>query len=318
MTAAEKQKHKSGKGNINSFVFFLILATLFWVLTKFSKQYEQDVQAQLEYINIPANAVISEDGISTVPLRLSASGFEFLYYKLSKPKITIDLTRLEPDNNTRWMISKQGLENLATLQLKHSVDLLSERSNLELPIRSLGQKRVPVLANIAYTFKEGYSYVKPLRITPDSVTVIGPENSLAQVNALETVAASFDGVDEAISGSLELLLPDTVDKLKLDPSQVEYSMEVQEFIENELSVPITLIGSDEVRGIQLFPSSVTVRYTINFSDYKKVQAGDFKVICDLSKVEEGANFLIPELIEAPAGARRLSLSPTQVEFIAIQ
>ncbi|WP_435578003.1 CdaR family protein [Gilvibacter sp.] len=318
MTAAEKQKRKSGKGNINSFVFFLILATLFWVLTKFSKQYEQDVDAQLEYTNIPANAVISEDGVNSVPLRLKASGFEFLYYKLSKPKITLDLTRLEPDTSARWMISKQGLENLATLQLKHQVELQMEKSNIELPIRTLGQKRVPVIANISYTFKEGYSYTEPLGITPDSVTVIGPENSLKQVTALETAAASFDEVDEAISGSLEILLPDTVDKLKVDPGEVNYSMEVQEFIENQVTVPITLIGSDEVRGIQLFPSAVTVRYTINFSDYKNVQASDFKVICDLSKIEEGANFLVPELVEAPAGARRLSLSPNQVEFIAIQ
>jgi hypothetical protein len=317
MTAAERQKHKSGKGNINSFVFFLILATLFWVLTKFSKQYQQDIQAEVEFVNMPANTMVS-DAASTIPIRVSASGFEFLYYKLSKPKLSIDLSTISPNEQARWTISKQNLENLATIQLKHPVTVLTDKSSLELPLRDLGQRRVAVQARVDYTFKEGYSYLAPLAISPDSVTVIGPENQILKVTNLLTEAASFKELDEGIEGTLKINLPKELSGVKVDPEEVTYRMEVQEFIENEVLVPITLVGNDQQQGIQLFPSSVTVRYTINFSDYKSVQPADFKVVCDLSKVEPGGKYLIPELIDFPEGARRLSISPDQIEFIAIQ
>lgn len=318
MTAADKQKRKYGKGNLNSFIFFLILATLFWVLTKFSKEYEQDMVAQMEFINLPDNAVIGNDINTQLPLRLEASGFEFFYYKLRKPVITIDLAQLSPDENSRWSLSKSILESQATAQFKHPVTIQLTDTEITLPLQALSSKKVAVLPAVDYNFKEGFSSLEPLEIKPDSVTLIGPASLLNTIESVKTELREFNGLDENIEGELEIALPDNENQLKVSPAKVSYSMQVQEFIENELTVPITLIGNETGQGIQLFPSSVKVRYTINFAQYKNVKASDFKVVCDLSKAADGNNVLSPELILSPEGAQNLSFSPKEVEFIVIQ
>ena len=318
MTAAVKQKRKNGKGNLNSFIFFLILATLFWVLTKFSKEYEQDLVAQLEFVNLPEDAVIGSDADSQLPLRMETSGFEFLYYKLRKPVLSIDVSQLSPDENSQWSLPKSTLEAQATAQFNHPVRILRTEDEIRLPLQALASKKVAVIPAVDYSFKEGYSSLDSFQIEPDSVLLIGPEAQLKSINSINTEAIEFNNLEEDISGELNIALPDGDSQLKVSPQKVSYKMQIQEFIENELTVPITLVGNDEELGIQLFPSSVKVRYTINFAQYKNVQASDFKVICDLSKAAEGSNLLSPELVNFPEGAQNLSLSPKEVEFILIQ
>lgn len=317
MTAAEKNKKLSKRGNLNSFIFFLILATLFWVLTKFSKEYEQDLNAQLELVNMPADVVVSGDINEEVPLRMKASGFEFLLFKFKKPKITVDVSTLQASPDSLWRVQKTALEGMASEQFKHQVTVNLNGSDLELPLKALSSKRIAITPAIEYNFKEGYSSMEPLSISPDSVTVVGPVNLLEQIEALRTEYKQFNDIDSDIEGEIEIALPDAFAGVKIAPEKVSYTMNVQEFIENEVTVPISLLNSDQ-QGIQLFPSTVKVRYTINFSEYKNVSASDFKVVCDLAKAVEGSNQLSPELVAFPEGAQNLSISPKEVEFILIQ
>jgi hypothetical protein len=71
--------------------FFLLLATVFWVLTKFSKQYTATASATIHYLNIPEATQIKDDNLKKIDFNLTTSGFEFLYYKFKKPIIDIDL-----------------------------------------------------------------------------------------------------------------------------------------------------------------------------------------------------------------------------------
>lgn len=318
MSAADKKKLKTSRGDLNSFLFFLILATLFWVLTKFSKEYEQDLSAQMEFTSLPDNAVINKGANTAIPLRLEASGFEFLYYKIKKPVVTIDLADIDPGPDAQWKLPKTSIESQASQQFNHQVTVSVPQTEITLPIQLLAKRKVAVIPAVELNFKDGYSSLNELKITPDSVMVIGPEGMISSMESIKTEAREFKGLDADIEGELAIALPDGGEQLKVTPERISYSLDVQEFIENELTVPITLVGNEDNLAIQLFPSAVKVRYTVNFDQYKNVSAEDFEVICDLSKAAEGSNLLTPELITYPEGVQKLSFSPKEVEFIVIQ
>ena len=61
--------------------FFLLLATVFWVLTKFSRQYTATAKATIHYLNIPEATQIKDDNLKKIDFNLTTSGFEFLYYR---------------------------------------------------------------------------------------------------------------------------------------------------------------------------------------------------------------------------------------------
>lgn len=320
MSSAAKQHHsfkRFNKGNLNSFIFFLILAALFWVLTKFSKEYTQDVKAQLEFINVPEDAVIGGNTDRELPLRMEASGFDFLFYQIRRPVITVDVSDLNPGQDSIWTISKAQLEIQAEQLFNHPVEITLKESEIKLPLLALGKRTVPVVPAVTLEFKEGYAALAPMELQPDSITLIGPVKVLDQLLEIYTEQEVLANLDAAVSGELKLELPDSIGQVKMVPDKVSYQLDVEEFIENEMMVPLTLIGNEENLGIQLFPSAVKVRYTINFGRYKNIQASDFKVVCDLSKAT-GGNLLSPQLVAYPEGAQNVSFLPEAVEFIVIQ
>ena len=83
------KNYKNSK--VKWFLFFLFLATIFWVLTKFSREFTTTLQARINYENIPETAALSEKNINSIAFDLTANGFEILFYKFKKPTIDVEV-----------------------------------------------------------------------------------------------------------------------------------------------------------------------------------------------------------------------------------
>ena len=69
---SENTKNKNPK--IKSFLFFLLLATLFWFLTKFSRDSEATLTTTLDYINIPDSVIVTNDNVKEITFDVSGNG----------------------------------------------------------------------------------------------------------------------------------------------------------------------------------------------------------------------------------------------------
>lgn len=318
MAARKLNVTSINRGNLRSFIFFLFLATLFWFLTKFSKEYAADVTTTVAFLNIPEGTIVQENAQQEVPLNLEASGFEFLFYKLKMPKIPVDLSTINPDENGNWRLNKSQIEALATKAFKHPVRAQLPESGISLALDALGKRKVPVKANLDFVLEDGFAVVDSLIIHPDSITFIGPKIQLQGISLAQTEFKELTAVNKDVEGQLSIQIPNGVKQLKATPEQVNYSLKVAEFIETELLIPISLVNVPDGANIKLFPSTIKVTYRINFDDYKKVSASDFKIICDFEQVAPNSNIVIPELVTQPEAASQVNLATSQVEFIYIQ
>ncbi len=319
MSATGKSRIKGvNKGDLNSFIFFLLLATLLWGLTKFSKEYASDVTTTITYLNVPEGTMVKDKSDQQVSLNLEASGFEFMFYRLKTPKVVIDLSKINPDSNNNWTISKLDFEDLASQSFNHKVTAKIPESGLRLGLDALGKRTVPVRSALVFNLQKGYALVDSLIFEPDSITFIGPKNDLLELEVALTESKTFNQVDKDQSGTVKIQMPEGLEQITTVPENIIYSLQVDEFVEAELLIPITLINAPEDANIKLFPSSIKVKYIINFKDYKSVTADSFSIICDFSQVAAGSNIVIPELNQQPKQARQVSLATSQVEFIFIQ
>ena len=71
-----KKTFKSIK--LNMFFFFLLLAVIFWALTKFSKENTAKITANLAYNNVPNNYLLAEENISEIRVEITSNGGDFV------------------------------------------------------------------------------------------------------------------------------------------------------------------------------------------------------------------------------------------------
>jgi len=197
-----KKKYKTLK--IKTFLFFLLLALVFWVLTKFSKESTATIGAHLVYTNLPASISISPNSTQEVSFDVSANGFQFLSYKMESPTIDIDISKYYETGDTLVLISNSELTKIISSQL----DINTRVNNLsidELEIRldTFISKKVAVVFISEITYAEGYRLVDIPILTPDSVTVSGPSEMIDRIVVIPTKNYVKKGVSETIIETID-------------------------------------------------------------------------------------------------------------------
>ncbi|MEP2935079.1 MAG: hypothetical protein ABJM06_05140 [Gilvibacter sp.] len=308
---------KKTKGKLNSFLIFLGLSLLLWFLTKFSKEITNDVQGQLHLVGIPEGNMLMGEDLIPVRIQMQGTGFDYLYYAFNKPKIEVDVASSAIENNGTWVLPRIEVNSLASQQLSQDAEVQLPSNGLPITLEILATKKVAVKIMADVSYEEGFSPIDSYYVVPDSVTVSGPSSVIDTLSIVETERKAYVNVSQDLDDILLLSVGED-SNLNVNPDTVEFSLSVAEFIEDSRVIPIEVINVPPDTDVQLFPSSVTISYVIDFDNYKKILASDFKVVCDLSKASEDANLLAPELIRYPKTAKNVTMNTAQVEFIIIQ
>jgi YbbR domain-containing protein len=300
---------------LKSFLFFLLLATLFWVLTKFSKHYTATTTARLNYTNIPNLTLLADDNPKQIGFDLSTSGFEFLYFKLKSPEIDIDVARYFEEGQTEVTVPKLELVKLISSHLKTSLDVrnLSPES-LRIQLDKIETKRVPVIANVDFTFKDGFKTVDSLVIVPDSVSIAGPSVALDTIYYVETVETSEKGIDKSISRKIAVHGFNDP-KISVSPVEVNISLQVAEFSQKKMTLPISVINAPERTVVKLLPNVITIVFNVAMEDFQTITENDFEVVCDYSERNSEENFMVPKIVKSPDDVTNIELEPKKIDFL---
>ena len=106
------KKHKNLK--VKRFLFFLLLAAIFWVLTKFSREFTATMVAKIQYENVPENAALSEGNLKSITFDLTANGFEILFYKFKRPTIDLQINKYYNKEKDHFIITKSELNRMVS------------------------------------------------------------------------------------------------------------------------------------------------------------------------------------------------------------
>ncbi len=306
-----QRNYKASK--VKMFLFFLLLALIFWFLTKFSNESTATVNGYLSYTNLPEAVMVGKDNLSEVSFDVSATGFQFLSYKLNEPTIDIDISSRYSQGDSLVTITNSELIKIISEQLDNNT-LVRNTSLAELNISLdvLSQKKVNVALVNEMSFKEGFRLLGPVTITPDSVVVSGPSSALESLENVITTTFNAKNVASNVDEQLLLLLPD---ELQTSTKEVRITATVEEFSQKKLAIPIEVINLPEEVNIKLIPNEVTLSFDAAMSRFNLITASDFRLICDYSIISEGENFMVPRLTDEPNGIYHVEIDPKRVEYL---
>jgi len=316
MTKEPRSKVK--KGELKMFLLFLLVAFLLWFLTKFSKDYIDDVTVKIEYVNFPSNQMLTKNNTNEMLFNIEASGFEFLYYSFKKPIIQIDVSKYVKNNNNIWLVEKQDVSKILSNYFKANIIEKNSVQEIILDLDERISKMIPIQHLIEISYKKGFYPLDSIKLVPDSVLVSGSKSLINAIGTIYTETSNLANIFEEMDSKIALNVSSLSENIEFNILEVNYSQTIEEFTQAEMIIPIELINVAENLIVQLFPSTLKVSYLINFENFKEITENDFKIICDFAEANENTNYLIPKLIKSPDMVINISLEPTKVDYIIIK
>jgi len=310
-----KKKRKYQSGKIRTFLLFLFLACIIWVLTKFSKELSASVSARLVYVELPANSVLAEGNPGSITFDMTGTGYDFLLYKIKPLQIEVEVDRYYQEQKDEVLVDNSELVRLIARALDGKKGIRNLSINqLRVDLDKVAQKRVPVKALTDLAYREGFRPLASPGLTPDSVTLSGPAEKLRSVDSLTTEKLVRDNVDTDISASL-LIRTELPEGLTVTPKEVELFLEVEEYSPKSLSIPVQLINAPDGLDLKLVPATVNLSFDIPISLFNEVDEADFQIVCDYLKRNEEENFMLPELVEKHENAVNLVLGHNKIDYL---
>lgn len=307
------RNYKSTK--VKLFLFFLFLAMIFWVLTKFSREFTTTMDAKIKYENLPETATLSSNNATNITFDLTANGFEILFYKFKKPKVVIDVSKYYTKEKKTFVISKTELLRKVSSNFNRNLAVKNLSVNqLNVHLDPIILKKVRVLAKTKISFKNGFKATDSVKVVPDSVTISGPTGSLKEIDYVETEVLTLGEVEQSISETAKIVSP-SKEIVTINPKEVKVKIPVAEFSQGQFTLPVEVVNLPPDVNIKLIQSTVTVTFDISVKDFPDVSKNNFRVVCDYSKRNQNENFMLPVLEKKPTGALNIEFDPQKIDFL---
>jgi len=301
------------KGKFNVFLIFLILAISTSLVGKLTSSYDKDILFKIVVTDQPSDKVIFNKSHDSVMLKLRGYGFSLAKYYLKTPELKISTKKLKEFKNAYLWNQKENL-NDTRLNFDSSVEILtiSDDSIFLYFDQYISQKKY-IKANVSVNFDSGFDNFKSPILSNDSVSILGPKDVVTKISLVETETVKLNNVDSDISIELNLLKPG-FDNLSLDLSSVSFNLDVDQYTEETVSVPVNIISNNETE-FNYYPKEILIKYFISIEDYKKTSPLDFRIDCVF---DDSQNYLIPELTKKPDYIKNARLSSNQIQLIILE
>ncbi len=308
-----KQKYRASK--IKSFFFFLLLALVFWVLTKFSEESTAFVNSNLAFTNLPNSVSIAPETSSEVAFTIAANGFQLLSYKLKAPTITIDLSKYYNAGDTLVSISDSELIKIISTQIDNNSGVRNlSVDRLKVYLDVIVSKKVPVNLVSDITFKEGYKLVGAIILKPDSILVSGPSTAVSEVSSITSEIFVLRNISEPTEASVGLLIPKN-SNITLSQSMVELQVEVAEFTQKRMTIPVEVINVPADVTLKLIPESIIISFDVSVNGFSNISERDFRIVCDFATRSIEEPIMVPKLIQQPDGLEHFEWSTKKIEYL---
>lgn len=296
------------------FLFFLLISTFLWVLTKFSKQYSSTVTVNIEYTNLPENTLLS-DAPKTMSANLTANGFEFLYYRIKPPKTDINLNRYYKEGASSITIDREAIQMELFKDLEREATLSdASRKSIEVQLDRIANKEVPILIDAQIELQKGFRQVDSITINPSRVIVSAPSQVLDSIEYVYTTKWEAKNVNRNLEKKLKLKVP-KYEKTFLDLDETEASIKVKEYTQKNIQVPLTVVNKPNNITLMLIPEMISLAVDVDIEAFNNIGADDFVVVCDYNKRNEEDGVLYAKLRTFPDQVYNVKLSETAIDYL---
>ena len=314
----------SSKRKLLTFLFFFVLASVLWFLNSLNQYYKTTVKLAILLENPPKEKAILKKNIRTLYIKVHGYGYELLRYTLTsklKP-LTINLSKIalqpiKPGDTKHYYFLTSEIEKQISSQLSQKIKILDIKPDtLFLNFITLYSKIVGVKSRITIKYQKQFINKTPVKITPTTVKVLGPSYILDTLKYVETQKVVFNNVHSNIDTLINLVSPP---KVKLTPNQIKLSVQVEQYTEVSIQVPLHALNVPPNYSLKLFPNQITIKYLVGFSNYNKISPANFFAAVNYFDLKNNPGDKLPvHIIHAPKQIYSYQYTPAVVDYILEQ
>lgn len=308
------QKASMDKGRTKFFLSFLLLSFVFWFITKFSKEYTEVMQFQLELSDLPASITPILKRNPQIEVTLKASGFQFLYYQFVDNGLSVDMKNTSFKGGTASLPLAAQFQSLQEQLLGDTQILNFFPSTLEFDYQIQASKRIPVLPP-NFDMDIGYA-VTAVRFSPDSIDLIGPQEVINDINGYTPKNFS----NQKIRANMEqyISIAPLKEQTFFEQNRILMQVEVDRFSERSFLLPIETDNLPPDKVYKFFPNHVTVTFLAPLKQLKNISQDDFKLGVNPSDLNTINTKIQLNVLSAPENIINLRWDPKEVDYLLRQ
>jgi YbbR domain-containing protein len=300
------------KRRIHIVISTILIGAFLWLSTNLNEQYQITVAAPLTIEEVPAEMAVRTPVPRVVQLKFRGDGWR-LAGLLLRPdiRLRVPLYSLPPGNQI--ITINDVLERVSLSPGVQLVGMNPDTVALLLDHRAL--KRVPVIPEIAVTFREGYGQVGNVMLSPESVTVSGAAALLDSIDRWPATVTRFDDVKAPVEEDVPLAeSPDFL--LEFSPPTVRVRINVQQFAEKVFSgLAVELHSLPSNRDVIFIPPKIEIVARGGIRQLAGILPVDFQVSVEYDRIVADTTGTIEPDINTPQGVQVVVRRPERVQYI---
>ena len=299
------------------YLFFVAISVLLWFLNKLNHEYTIEVARTVLLDNTPFGLRVVDAEHNKVTYRIKGHGYALMSYRgwaYTSPihiNYRDSLRRFSSFHLNGATLSRQDLSNLLSRHLPPDLQLIDVVSDsLSFQFGWQIEKRIPVHANLSYTLADQCMLVKPIELSQDSIDVIGTEDRLDRLLAIETPPTHLGILATSITTTLPLVLP-----IGISASQnaVDVALTIEQYTEKTLRVPITVRNDTDSLHLKLVPTTVDVVCNVPISYYDSLNNNSLHFWTQLDSLQQFPHLQV-QFAPIPYYVRNLRFHPMYVGY----
>lgn len=265
-----------------TFFFFLVLSTIFWLMTALNETYEREIGVPAYLVNIPKNVVVTSDMEDTVRVTVRDKGFALLAYTYGEGirPINVNFQSAITRQSGYGVVSSQELMKMINQRFSGSSKIVQVKPDRLDFHYNYGLSRQVSVKMSGHVVPGKSFYLARTRFWPEKVTVYGSKQALDSLRFVKTVPINITNFNDTVLRTVAL---ETIKGVKIVPNTVRIGLYPDILTEENIEVPITAINMPEGKVLRTFPQRVTVNFIVGASMFRSISSEQFAVVVDYKR-----------------------------------
>ena len=241
------------------------LSMLLWVFVVSENEYTMIMDLPIEARNLSVQKAHKEEVPSYASVKIIGSGRDlfkaFVLRPFSNFKLVLDLEGISKDYEFILNEYFEKFPQKVVLPLNYNISFVEVvyPNRVKISLDEFRSKNIPVFSNVIFNTQPGLTIVGDKILEPEFIEIAGPEEELALINHLETLADTIV-VDNGIF-EFDIKVKSLGKLINYSNDFIKVKINVQQISERIIvDIPVEIL--DVPPRIRVFPSPQTVSLTI--------------------------------------------------------
>lgn len=291
-------------------------ALVFWLILNLSRDYDINRRVAVDYIVDPERVLVGRMP-SQLDATVSGNGWNLIWESMRPGDLPASIDVRNREDNPRLSatdLERQLSRKLSSNKLTISLPGFESISILTTPKEG---KRVPVVSRVNPGFSDGHLALAPPAIRPDSITISGATDALEEISEWPTEALELENLSRPVARVVNLQAPP--EGITLSRPEVSYALEVEAFIQDVITVPVSLENVPGDKQYEYSPKTIELKISLPQSAYTDFRPEEFKAVADLTGQSAGAsdNSVPITIVRKPGAVVSIRFTPRVVEYYLV-